>query len=133
MNQGRHRSTGTIAGPVQLPAFSVRVFASRFVIALIVGALLMGAFIRAGHWYEASKLGEAHHVEFKSGVLKDRGKDDDPGQPGNFLIVGNDSRSFVRSKIDIQHFCGASCETGTRSDTIMIAHIDPRVKVATLV
>ncbi len=133
MTGGTYRSMATIAGPVHLPAFSVRALASRFVIALVVGAFLMAAFIRAGNWYEAKSLSEAKHVVFKHGVLRDTGHADDPGQPGNFLIVGNDSRSFVHSPIDIQHFCEGSCDTGTRSDTIMIAHVDPAVKVASLV
>src|SRR5262249_16429100 len=119
--------------PVQPPAFSVRALASRFVIALIVGAFLMAAFIRAGNWYEAQKLSEAKHVVFTPGHLHDTGKADDPRKPANFLLVPNRTRPFVHSQIDIEHFGPPSQQQGTRSDTIMIAHVDPAVKVASLV
>jgi LCP family protein required for cell wall assembly len=49
------------------------------------------------------------------------------------LIVGNDSRSFVHSQIDIEHFGSPSTQEESLSDTIMIAHVDPAVKVASLV
>jgi LCP family protein required for cell wall assembly len=47
-------------------------------------------------------------------------------EPANYLIVGSDSRSFVKDPIAEQHFGNPQYQTGQRSDTIMIAHVDPR-------
>jgi LCP family protein required for cell wall assembly len=47
------------------------------------------------------------------------------GKPENFLIIGSDTRSFVDSPQAEEAFGDPTVETGQRSDTIMIAHIDP--------
>jgi LCP family protein required for cell wall assembly len=47
-------------------------------------------------------------------------------QPGgNFLLIGSDSRAFVKSASDAQAFGSAQSQTGQRSDTIMVAHLEP--------
>ena len=98
-------------------------------IALIAGSFVLGGFIRLGAWYEDLKLSEVPRVKFPPGHIHSKGADDDPGKPGNFLIVGNDSRGFVHNAKDKEHFGEPSSLGGTRSDTIMIAHIDPAVKI----
>jgi LCP family protein required for cell wall assembly len=47
------------------------------------------------------------------------------GRPENFLVIGSDSRSFVSSAVDREHFGSSVAQGGSRSDTIMVAHIDP--------
>jgi LCP family protein required for cell wall assembly len=49
-----------------------------------------------------------------------------PTQPANYLIVGSDSRAFVNDPIAEEHFGNPKYNTGQRSDTIMIAHVDPK-------
>ena len=45
---------------------------------------------------------------------------------GNYLIIGSDSRAFVeRRERRAEHFGDPRQQTGQRSDTIMVAHIDP--------
>ena len=44
---------------------------------------------------------------------------------GNYLIIGSDTRAFVDSQKDAEHFGDKATQTGQRSDTIMVAHIDP--------
>ncbi len=56
-----------------------------------------------------------------------------PGQAGNFLVIGSDTRDFVQSAGEQQAF-GTSAETGpARSDTLMVVHIDPEAKTSLLV
>jgi LCP family protein required for cell wall assembly len=43
----------------------------------------------------------------------------------NFLLVGSDTRAFVDSSQEAEHFGSAEQQTGQRSDTIMIAHVEP--------
>ena len=47
-------------------------------------------------------------------------------EPANYLIVGSDSRGFVKDPIAEEHFGSPKYQTGQRSDTIMIAHVDPK-------
>lgn len=114
-------------------SFSVRAFAFRFVVALVLGGVIVGAFIRTGNWYEEQSVQSVRKVDIPKSSLVDTKQDADRGQPANFLIVGNDSRDFVKNDPGAaSHFGSASTQTGTRSDSIMIAHIDPRSKIATL-
>jgi LCP family protein required for cell wall assembly len=54
---------------------------------------------------------------------------DGPGEAGNFLVIGSDSRSGV----DAAHF-GTEEETGPpKSDTLMVIHVDPESKKSLLV
>ena len=112
----------------------MRAFASRFVIALVLGALIVSAFIRTGNWYKEQKVASIPTVDIPSSKLVQKKADGDPGQPANYLIVGNDSRAFVANDPSAAtNFGSPSSQTGTRSDSIMIAHIDPRTKIASLV
>jgi LCP family protein required for cell wall assembly len=59
--------------------------------------------------------------------------EDRQAQGGNFLIVGSDSRQFVDNAAEARAFGSPSQETGQRSDTLMVLHIDPATKKALLV
>jgi LCP family protein required for cell wall assembly len=48
-----------------------------------------------------------------------------PPQGANFLIIGSDSRAFVKSQGDKDNFGDPNVETGARSDTLMVAHVEP--------
>ncbi len=41
------------------------------------------------------------------------------------MIIGSDTRSFVDTKDDAEHFGSKAKQTGQRSDTMMVVHIDP--------
>jgi len=49
---------------------------------------------------------------------------------GNFLLIGSDSRAFVDDPQDSAAFGSAQQQTGQRSDTIMVAHIDAKTGTA---
>jgi LCP family protein required for cell wall assembly len=48
-----------------------------------------------------------------------------PPQGANFLLIGSDTRSFVQNQNDTNAFGSAQQEAGQRSDTIMVAHVEP--------
>ncbi len=99
-----------------------RTFALRFVTALvIVSTVTAGAYAYA-YWFANDQI--THHTvtaPIKKGVLATV----KPTDPANYLIVGSDSRAFVKDPIAEEHFGNPQYQTGQRSDTIMIAHVDP--------
>lgn len=104
---------------------SARAFLSRYFVALGVSvALLAGAFV-AIDWTRASILSESKPVP---GL---RTTPVSPGAPANFLIVGSDTRAFVEGEAATEAF-GAH-DTSARSDTIMVAHLDPKAHRAYVV
>jgi LCP family protein required for cell wall assembly len=48
-----------------------------------------------------------------------------PPQGANFLIIGSDTRAFVKDQGDAQAYGDPNVETGARSDTLMVAHVEP--------
>ncbi|HTL84754.1 MAG TPA: LCP family protein [Acidimicrobiia bacterium] len=80
-------------------------------------AALLCAVVAIGGTYAiaAHKVAQVPTVKIDTSVLE-------PG--GNYLLIGSDSRAFVDSASDAQHFGSAQAESGQRSDTIMIAHVD---------
>ena len=112
---------------------AARTFALRFTIALVASFLALYVALSAADRVAATKIGEATQLHFRQGSLKDSPQQDSPGQPANFVIVGSDTRSFVHSSVDVAHFGSASGDPGARSDTLMVAHIDPNSKQALIV
>lgn len=52
---------------------------------------------------------------------------------GNFLLIGSDIRPKNESAADAASFGDANSQTGQRSDTIMVVHVDPSAKHILLV
>ena len=100
-----------------------RVFAARFVIALLVMSFLTAGGFGYAYWFANDQI--AHHTKtakIPKGVLPEVKST----EPANYLIVGSDSRDFVKDPIAESHFGNPQYQTGHRSDTIMIAHVDPK-------
>jgi LCP family protein required for cell wall assembly len=98
-----------------------RAFVQRFFVALVVTTVLMGSAVGGAYWYGNERIDDAEHLDL------------DLPDGGNFLLIGSDTRAFVADGIDEQHFGDPSEQTGQRSDTIMVAHIDPKTKTGLLV
>jgi LCP family protein required for cell wall assembly len=103
---------------------SLRAFAHRFLVALLVGAVLTGAAVVGANAVETAKLSDITKATIDPALLK---------AGGNYLIIGSDTRAFVDSAADASHFGSATSQTGQRSDTIMVAHIDPGKRTGVLV
>ncbi|MDQ1385668.1 MAG: hypothetical protein QOG65_3047 [Actinomycetota bacterium] len=105
-------------------SLSSRAFLHRFVAALLISAVLMTGLIAGAYAEAASKVSKVQKVNIDSSVLQ---------SGGNFLLIGSDSRAFVNNAQEASHFGSAQQETGQRSDTIMVAHVDASSGTALLV
>ncbi|MFM8974066.1 MAG: LCP family protein [Actinomycetota bacterium] len=94
---------------------SARAFLGRIVIALVLAtAVVVAGLVTAFRTAEA-KVASVASVPIDPALLR---------SGGNFLLIGSDSRAFVRNPKDADSFGEADVQTGQRSDTIMVAHID---------
>lgn len=104
-------------GPTASPL--VQLFVRRCVIALAVVVVLSASGVAYAGWF----LDDAVRNDLSRTKVQTAATGS--GKPENFLVIGSDSRSFVASQTDRDHFGTAAGQAGSRSDTIMIAHIDP--------
>jgi LCP family protein required for cell wall assembly len=102
----------------------MRAFLGRFALALVIVIVMTVAGITEAYRYASGKVSKVSTITINSSVLE-------PG--GNFLFVGSDSRAFVKTAKQAQEFGSAQTQTGQRSDTIMVAHIDPSTGAGYLV
>jgi LCP family protein required for cell wall assembly len=56
-----------------------------------------------------------------------------PPEGANFLIIGSDTRAFVDNADDANAYGDATTEGGQRSDTLMVAHVEPGAQSAYVV
>jgi LCP family protein required for cell wall assembly len=102
----------------------MRAFLGRFAIALVLVVVLTSASIAEAYHIAADKVKKVAAIHIDPAVLE---------SGNNFLLIGSDTRAFVHTQIDASHFGSANVQTGQRSDTIMVAHINPRTGQGTLV
>ena len=107
-----------------MSALSPRAFLHRLVTAFVVAIVLTTAAIAGAYAEAASKISKVAKVAIDDSVLQ---------SGGNFLLIGSDSRAFVNGSRDSEHFGSAQQQTGQRSDTIMVAHVDAKAGTALLV
>ncbi|MDQ1521767.1 MAG: hypothetical protein QOI55_2840 [Actinomycetota bacterium] len=107
----------------------MRVFLTRFVVALVVCVMLAAGGVAGAYWFANDKWDAVNNANIPENFFANAPK----GKPANFLIIGSDTRAFVKTSADQQHFGTAANESGQRSDTIMIAHIDPATNTGMLV
>jgi LCP family protein required for cell wall assembly len=103
-----------------------RAFVRRYVIALGVAFVLVVSGIVYGNWEIGQKLDDVHRIKVDVGA-------EGPAEAGNYLIVGSDTREFVQDEGQRQAFGDPEVETGQRSDTLMVLHLDPAQKKSLLV
>jgi polyisoprenyl-teichoic acid--peptidoglycan teichoic acid transferase len=104
-----------------------RVLLGRFAVALAVSfPLVLGGVVGVNLFID-SKIDSIPRVDLKTA------QNTDPGEPANFLLIGSDTRAFAVTPEDQEAYGDAGKEGGQRSDTLMVAHIDPRAKTGFLV
>jgi LCP family protein required for cell wall assembly len=103
---------------------SLRVFVRRFFVALLVGVVLVAALAITEDIVKRQTISKISKAKIDPSLLS---------EGGNYLIIGSDTRAFVESQKDAEHFGSKDTQTGQRSDTIMIAHIDPGKNTGILV
>jgi len=103
---------------------SLRAFGRRLLVAFVVTTVLVVAvWVTAWRQVDA-KVAQIRTVPFPAGMLT---------EGGNYMFIGSDTRAFVKNAKDAEHFGSAAAQTGQRSDTLMVAHIDPGGKTGMLV
>jgi LCP family protein required for cell wall assembly len=107
-----------------MSALSPREFLRRFLVALLIVVVVTSVAIAAAYAQAEHKVSRIPKAPIDPSVL--RGSN-------NFLLIGSDSRAFVDNRADAQAFGTAQAASGQRSDTIMVAHIDPGKGTAVLV
>jgi LCP family protein required for cell wall assembly len=105
-------------------ALSPRTFVHRLITAFVVAVVLTSVLVAGAYVEAARRVSKVAKVAIDASLLL-------PG--GNYLLIGSDSRAFVSNPQDVQHFGSAQQQTGQRSDTIMVAHVDDRTGTAFVV
>ena len=106
---------------------SLRAFFHRFLLALVLATAFAGIGIGGSYWVFDEKVNDAETTTLDLDA-------EEKGEPANFLIIGSDTRAFVDDgSSDEEHFGSSEEQVGQRSDTIMIAHVDPDTKTGMLV
>jgi LCP family protein required for cell wall assembly len=96
---------------------SVRAFLGRYVISLAVAASLMIGGVMAVNRGIDDRVHQIRRIHLEVAAA--------PPQGANFLIIGSDTRSFVSTPGEAQAFGDAQTVEGQRSDTLMVAHVEP--------
>lgn len=92
-------------------------FGTRFSLALVVYAALMVAAVVAVNRTIDREVARIPRIPVTTSPAGPDG--------ANYLLVGSDSRSFVDSAEERSAFGSADKETGKRSDTMMVVHVEP--------
>jgi polyisoprenyl-teichoic acid--peptidoglycan teichoic acid transferase len=96
----------------------LRAFAGRFTVAFVVAALLMGGAVFTVNYVIDRKLDDVARVDVATA--------DAPPEGGNYLVIGSDTRAFVKNEGDQKAFGDKNgSESGQRSDTMMVVHVEP--------
>ena len=115
-----------MASPSRPSAALRRTLATRFLIAVGVVFATLCTGVVAVNSVVDSKISNIHRVRGLNLPTT-------PGKAGNYLVLGSDSRAFVENETQAQAFGTTQEAGGTRSDTLMIVHVDPEAKTSLLV
>ena len=96
----------------------MRALSGRIVIAIVLCALVMGAAVFRINSYIDDRIDQIPRVDVTVAPASSTAT--------NFLIIGSDTRSFVKSQADKQAFTDANttADGPARSDTMMVLHAD---------
>ena len=95
----------------------LRAFLGRFLISLVIASLVMAAAVVAVNKGIDDRVQKIARVQLALASP--------PPEGANFLLIGSDSRAFVDNAAEASAFGDAQSQGGQRSDTIMVAHVEP--------
>ena len=107
------------------PGLSVRAFGVRYAIALGVAIVFMVGAVVTVNYIINDKINRATRVHVATAPP--------PPNGANYLLVGSDTRAFVKNAGDKQAFGDSQSNGGQRSDTMMVLHVEPGAKRAFVV
>jgi LCP family protein required for cell wall assembly len=105
--------------PGRRPQF-LRAFSRRFAIALIAAATCMAGAVIAVNYVIDRKFDKISRVDVATAPTKAGG--------ANYLLIGSDSRAFVKDQTDRNTFGNPQDQAETLSDTMMVIHVEPAAK-----
>ena len=94
---------------------------ARFITALLIFSTVTTGTLAYAYWFANDQIAKARRADIAEGVLEDVKST----EPANYLIVGSDSREFVKDAVAADHFGTPKDQSETLADVIMIAHVDP--------
>jgi polyisoprenyl-teichoic acid--peptidoglycan teichoic acid transferase len=98
----------------------LRAFSRRFAIALVAAtACMVGAVIGVNYVIDR-KFDKISRVDVATAPTKSGG--------ANYLLIGSDSRAFVKDATDKDTFGDPKNQPETLSDTMMVIHVEPAAK-----
>jgi polyisoprenyl-teichoic acid--peptidoglycan teichoic acid transferase len=104
-----------------------RVLFGRFAVALAIAVpLIIGGTVGVNAFIDW-KVDQIPRVKVKTA------ESTDAGEPANFLLIGSDTRANVQTPEEREAFGDPSAQTGQRSDTLIVVHVDPDAKTGFLV
>jgi LCP family protein required for cell wall assembly len=95
----------------------VRALLGRFLIALVVASVFTTGVVVAANRKIDDQIAKIPRIDLQLATP--------PPEGANFLLIGSDTRAFVDNADDALKFGDAESEGGQRSDTMMVAHVEP--------
>jgi LCP family protein required for cell wall assembly len=99
------------------PGSPLRAFLGRFLISLLVATIVVTAVVVVTNREIDSRIAKIPRVHLALAAP--------PPEGANFLLIGSDTREFVDNSDDATRFGDAQTQGGQRSDTMMVAHVEP--------
>lgn len=96
---------------------SARAFAGRLLISLLVVSSLTVAGVAAVNRGIDDRIAKIHRIKLELAPA--------PPEGANYVIVGSDTRAVVGSPDEASGFGSTDSNPGQRSDTLMVAHVEP--------
>lgn len=103
----------------------LRAFTGRFGVAFLVATLFMVGAVTAVNYVIDSKLDAVARVNVAVA--------DAPPEGANYLLIGSDTRAFVKNQDEEKAFGGEGSTGGQRSDTMMVLHVEPGAQKSLIV
>jgi len=104
---------------------ALRVFVRRCAVALVATSVFMIGAVVAVNYVIDRKLDNVARVDVATAAA--------PPQGANYLVIGSDTRAFVKNQGDKTAYGDTSDSGGQRSDTMMVVHVEPGVQSSVVV
>jgi LCP family protein required for cell wall assembly len=85
-----------------------------------LSVVLASGGVGGAYWLANDKWDDVPNAQIDADTFAEEAS----GEPANFLVIGSDTRRFVDTDDEAESFGDPDVESGQRSDTIMIAHVD---------
>jgi LCP family protein required for cell wall assembly len=105
---------------------STRAFAGRCGVALTITTILMVVAVFMANYVFDLKFNSIAKEKIHNTVKSN-------AEGANFLLIGSDTRAFVKDATDATSFGNQGQAGGQRSDTLMVVHVEPKTERALVV